>query len=187
MSDIDGFYTKDPKRYKDARLIKEVDELNSQLEKMAGKTSNALGTGGMASKINAIKTCMRAGVKTVICNGSQEKAITKVLSGQSIGTLFVPKGNIAGKKLWILEAKPKGAIFVDEGAKKALLSGKNLLAAGVVDVRGNFGKGDVVDIDCSGIFAKAIVDFSSSQISEAIKSKGSRGKNITRKENFALI
>ncbi len=93
LSDIDGLYSSDPRKNKDAELISEVDEITPEIEKLAGGAGSELGTGGMATKIKAAKMCVENGVNMVIANGSQPGNIYEILSGKSVGTRF------NGKKL----------------------------------------------------------------------------------------
>ena len=148
LSDIDGVYTKDPKKYPDAELIKEIENINSEIEALAGGEGTKRGTGGMVTKIRAARIVTSSGIPMIIANGSYENVITLILEGKDIGTYFRPKENkLEGKKKWIAYHKTiKGSVVVDEGAKKALLEGRSLLPSGILEVVGSFNVGDGIYI-----------------------------------------
>lgn len=89
LSDIDGFYDSDPRINDDAKLLKEVRNITSELEEYAGGAGSSLGTGGMITKLTAAKTATKAGVDMVLANGSEPSILLDILKGQEIGTLFV--------------------------------------------------------------------------------------------------
>ena len=99
LSDIDGFYDCDPRKNKDAKLIKEIQNFTEELEKYAGDTGSDLGTGGMATKIKAAKVATAAGVDVILANGKDPCIVRNILRGEDVGTLFVAKnrGNIKWK------------------------------------------------------------------------------------------
>eukprot|EP00831_Metopus_contortus_P026567 TRINITY_DN22578_c0_g1_i2.p1 TRINITY_DN22578_c0_g1~~TRINITY_DN22578_c0_g1_i2.p1 ORF type:complete len:179 (-),score=23.05 TRINITY_DN22578_c0_g1_i2:229-765(-) len=89
LSDIDGFYDKDPRKFKDSKLVKEVLEVTEELEACAGGTGSNLGTGGMITKLQAAKRANAAGVDMVLANGEYPEIINNIVKGEDIGTLFV--------------------------------------------------------------------------------------------------
>lgn len=91
LSDIDGFYDKNPKENEDAQLIKQIDEITDEIEACAGGVGSSLGTGGMATKLAAAKKANKAGVDLVLANGEDPAIISEILSGEEIGTLFTAK------------------------------------------------------------------------------------------------
>lgn len=91
LSDIDGFYDKNPKENEDAHLIKQIDEITDEIESCAGGAGSSLGTGGMATKLAAAKKANKAGVDLVLANGEDPAIISEILSGEEIGTLFTAK------------------------------------------------------------------------------------------------
>ena len=136
---------------------------------MAGGTDSVMAVGGMASKIQAAKIVMRAGIPLVIASGKKKAVLARILEGAPEGTVFIPQPTrLKGRKRWIaFFHHPKGALFVDEGARKALReSGKSLLPPGIARCEGDFSAGDIVRIcDLNGTeFARGICKFSSSQI-----------------------
>ena len=95
LSDIDGFYDKDPRNNEDAKLLNEVHEITEELEKAAGGAGTNFGTGGMITKLTAAKTATNSGIDMVLANGEEPKIILDILNGKEIGTLFLKnrKGN----------------------------------------------------------------------------------------------
>jgi glutamate 5-kinase len=177
LTDIDGLYTQDPKRHKNADFISVVEELTPEIERIAEK-GGRMGVGGMKTKIQAARITMNAGIPMVIANGGAENILSRIIEGEQVGTLFMPKKEkMNDRALWILFASaPNGRIKVDDGAKKALLkSASSLLPSGIIDVENVFMSGDSVSIvDTEGVeFAKGITNYSSAEI-EKIKGVHSR-------------
>jgi glutamate 5-kinase len=146
-----------------------IEQIDARIEKLAGGAGSATATGGMASKIQAAKMVARAGIPLVIASGKQANVLPAILAGEEAGTLFVPQPTrLKGRKRWIaFFHHPKGALFVDDGAKKALREkGRSLLPPGVARCEGEFSAGEVVRIcDLDGTeFARGISAFSSAEI-----------------------
>jgi glutamate 5-kinase len=147
-----------------ARVINVIENLSANIEKMAKGTSSQTAVGGMASKLQAAKIVIRSGIPLVIASGRKDHVLESVLTGKDEGTLFVAQQTkLAGRKRWIaFFHHPKGALFVDEGAKAALREkGKSLLLPGITRCDGEFAAGDVVRIcDLNGTeFARGICAF----------------------------
>src|SRR5712671_3631571 len=152
-----------------ARIIETVEQIDQAIEDMAGGTDSATAVGGMSSKIEAARIVMRSGIPLVIASGKNRNVLAQIVSGEAEGTLFVPQPTkLQGRKRWIaFFHHPKGALYVDEGAKKALReSGKSLLPPGVARCEGEFDTGEVVRLcDLNGTeFARGIAGFSSREI-----------------------
>ena len=147
LSDVDGLYTKNPKIFKNAKLIKKVDDLKKDLKEIYIKGVNEYGSGGMETKIEAAKICQLAGCGMIIANGLYLNPISKIMEKDNY-TYFSPRvSKLDARKKWIISSiAPKGAIIIDDGAKKALMSGKSLLAAGIKKISGKFNKGDHIKI-----------------------------------------
>ena len=147
LSDIDGLYTADPKDDPDAQFIARVLEITPVIEAMAGGTGSDLGSGGMLTKIAAAKIAVAAGCHLCISKGALENPLQRIEDGARC-TWFVPSSTpLATRKQWIAGTlRPAGAIAIDEGAVRALLSGKSLLPAGVTRAVGRFDRGDTVSI-----------------------------------------
>ncbi len=147
LSDVDGLYDKNPSENDDAKLISEVKFINEDLLEAAGKSVSKVGTGGMKSKILAVKKAMDAGCYVGIINGKVPDNIIKFLNGEETGTFFDHSEDpVCKRKLWIAYAAiPQGTIIIDTGAEKALVKNKkSLLASGIKTVEGNFNIGDIV-------------------------------------------
>lgn len=149
LTDIDGLFDKDPRVHGDARLIPVVENIGRRVEQMAGGIPGALGTGGMSTKIKAARKVTMAGIPMVIARGDAPNILKKVLEGESLGTLFVPKTHrLPSRKCWIaFNLKPQGTLRIDAGAARAVLrDGKSLLPSGIVEVRGDFQVGASVEV-----------------------------------------
>ena len=149
LSVVDGLYRGDPGSASEGQVIPLVANLDDDVLGLAGESRSTLGTGGMRSKLEAARMVTQAGGSVVIASGKKPDPLTRILAGETVGTLFLARGATqAARKRWIgLTARPRGHIVVDAGARKALETGKNsLLAIGVVDVIGAFEKGDVVGV-----------------------------------------
>lgn len=147
FSDIDGLYTANPNVDENAVHIAEVDEISERIEAMAGISSSGVGTGGMVTKLAAAKIAMMCGCHMVLAKGLELNPLKKLINGGK-HTLFSARENpIGARKRWIASSlSPSGEIIIDSGAVKALQKGKSLLPAGVIDVVGNFERGDTVEI-----------------------------------------
>lgn len=148
LSDIDGLYTANPAKDKNARLLYEVAHITPEIEKMAGGAGSSMGTGGMSTKIKAAKIAVNSGTTMVIASGSERNILRRLLAGELLGTIFPAKEiHLKRRKSWLAFGKPIcGDIIVDEGCKQAVLAGSSLLAAGIKSVNGNFAVGNTVRI-----------------------------------------
>jgi glutamate 5-kinase len=168
LTDVDGLYDGDPAA--GAALIPEVRDIDREAVGVAGVSSgDAVGTGGMASKVQAAKIAARFGVVTVVASGRRERPVSSILDGADVGTVFWPSvDRLQSRKHWIAYAlKPAGTLVVDAGAKKALVDGnKSLLPSGVKRVDGRFGAGDPVRVvDESGAeFARGLCAFDAEEV-----------------------
>lgn len=168
LTNTEGLFDKDPK-LGEGKLVEVVEEVDSNIVSMAGGPGKA-GSGGMSSKVLAAKRTAHMGVPTVIADGRREGVLTRVLSGDPVGTLFLPSAEkLASRKHWIAysSGRPKGTLVIDDGAAKALKErNKSLLPAGVKEVLGDFEPGSMVRcMDASGReIARGVTCFSSAQI-----------------------
>lgn len=159
------------------KTISTIEQIDDVIEKLAGGTDSVTAVGGMASKIQAAKIVTRAGIPLVIASGKKKAVLPHILEGAEEGTLFIPQPNkLKGRKRWIAFFHyPKGSLFVDEGAKKALReSGRSLLPPGVARCEGEFAAGDIVRIcDLNGTeFARGICRYSSAEMTAGQRSHG---------------
>ena len=178
LSDVNGFYSKNPKIDKNAKLIKEIKNIDEKIEKIATKSVGEHGTGGMKTKIDAAKICQLAGCHMAISNGLINRPIKNMLD-KNLCTWFLPKiSKLDARKKWIISSiSPKGELIIDEGALNALKSGKSLLAPGIKEVRGKFNKGDHIKILDNNMneFARGLSSFTSEEIT---KIKGQHSNKI---------
>ena len=169
LSDVDGLFTKNPKKFKNAKLIKKVDDLNQEIKNIDIRGMNEFGSGGMNTKIEAAKICNLAGCNMIIANGLFLNPLDKIEKKNNC-TWFISKvSRLQARKKWIISSiSPKGDLIIDDGAKKALSNGKSLLAAGIKKVSGKFNKGDHIRIldNKRREFARGLSSFSSEEINK---------------------
>ena len=175
LTNTEGLYARDPREDPEAPLLSFLDTSDPHLETAAGERPGALGTGGMVSKLEAVKKAAAAGIPSLIANGLHGGILTEIFDGAQVGTFFLPQAHrLSSRQYWLAyNAAPKGAILVDTGAREALVHmGKSLLPAGVLEVFGGFVKGAPVSLmDPEGqTFAVGLSNYSSRDINR-IKGK----------------
>lgn len=152
LSDVDGLYTTDPGKDAGAEHIAEVGRISSDILAMAGETRSDVGSGGMATKVQAARIATHAGCSTIIASGKVEHPLAALAAGVTC-TVFRAEGTpTAARKQWLAGALDvRGELRLDDGAVQALRSGRSLLPVGMVEVVGAFRRGDVVTlVDSSG-------------------------------------
>jgi glutamate 5-kinase len=162
LSDVDGLYTSDPNLDSSASHIQIVEKITEEIEMMAKDKLDGLSKGGMRTKIEAAKVAISAGCHMVISNGCLASPISNLMRG-GIATWFFSSDNpIDARKQWICNTKPKGEVFVDLGAERAIANGKSLLPAGVTRITGEFSRGDtVVVLSLEGkVLARGLICYS---------------------------
>lgn len=182
LSDVDGLYDCDPRSNPAAQLIPVVERITDEIAEMAGSAGTDLGTGGMATKLKAARRATLSGVATVIVNGRQPNALVRLFDGEEIGTWFMPaRDRLAAKKHWIAYSKkPRGKLFVDDGAKRALVEGgKSLLPSGIQGVEGGFERGDAVRLcTMDGVeFATGVINYT---LTELLRIMGKKSHEIEK-------
>jgi glutamate 5-kinase len=147
LSDVDGLYTGDPASDENAEHIAEVSAITEEIIGVAGETRSDIGSGGMATKVQAARIATHAGCATVIASGVIERPL-QVLSGGGRCTLFRAAATpAAARKQWLAGVlEVRGELRLDDGAVNALRGGNSLLPVGVVEAVGNFRRGDVVTL-----------------------------------------
>jgi glutamate 5-kinase len=180
LSDVDGLYDADPRANPNAKHIPEIRRITPEIIAMAGGANAAagVGSGGMATKLEAARIAMTAGCATAITLGTQGDSTGGPLSALTSGaraTWFLPDVSPeTARRQWLMGAlKPSGTVRIDPGAAKALKSGKSLLAAGVTAVSGRFERGDAVDVvDPDGAtIARGVSAYSSEDATRLIGKK----------------
>jgi len=176
FSDVDGLYD----RSNSKKIVKNVDQIDDKITSLIEKTKNNYGSGGIVTKLDAAKICMNSGSHMFIANGKINNPISNMIKNEKF-THFLPKvSSLDAKKKWIIGSlNSKGTIKIDDGASKALLNGKSLLAAGVTKIDGFFNKGENVLIldQNNNQLARGLSSFSSEEIN---KIKGKQSKEIEK-------
>jgi glutamate 5-kinase len=166
LSDVDGLYSADPGKDNAAQHIPEVPKITEDIAKIAGETRSDIGSGGMATKVQAARIATHAGCSTVISCGAVDRPLSALASG-SLCTVFPAEGSpAAARKQWLAGVlEVRGELRLDDGAVQALQDGNSLLPVGVVEVTGNFRRGDVVTVvDASGIeLGRGLAEYSSDE------------------------
>lgn len=189
LSDVDGLYTGDPGSDASAEHIPEVVKITGDIQRMAGETRSDIGSGGMATKVQAARIATHAGCSTVIASGTIERPLDTLAAGGTC-TVFRAEGTpAAARKQWLAGVlEVRGELRLDDGAVSALNDGKSLLPVGVVEVIGNFRRGDVVTlVDAAGNeLGRGLAEYSGEEAekltgchSEQIEEKlGYRGRSV---------
>ncbi len=196
LSDVEGLL--DEK----CDVINFVDDISPRIMKLARSSRCELGTGGMVSKLEAVRKATASGIECVIANGKSRRILLDIVDGKRAGTRFKSSGSVKllAKKRWIaFSSTPKGAIIVDNGAWGALFNkNKSLLSSGIIGVDGNFAAGDVVKITDKDFkeFAKGLTNYSSSEILKikGLKTSGikealgyKREDEVVHKDNLVIL
>lgn len=171
LTNIDGLFDKDPRKHKEAKLIRTIEKIDRKVSRFANSIPGFLGTGGMGSKIKAAQKVALGGVPTIIANGLKPGILRKIFAGRQEGTLILPKDTaLCARKHWIAFTKaPKGEIVIDRGAENALVkNGKSLLPSGIKEVKGRFRLGNSVLLinEAGKEIAVGMVNYHSSDISK---------------------
>ena len=173
LSDVDGLYTGDPRVQKDARRLEVIRKITPELQLMAGRPGTKISKGGMKTKLLAGKTALSAGCAMAITDGYVDRPLTALGNGAPC-TWFVPeRDSRTARKHWIASMKSRGTIYIDEGARNALKSGKSLLPAGIRNTEGEFGRGDPVEIEVLGgnPLGKGLVRYNASEVERILGKK----------------
>ncbi|MDR3448073.1 MULTISPECIES: glutamate 5-kinase [unclassified Dyella] len=168
-SDIDALYTADPRRDPSAVPLVRVESLTPEIVAMAGGSGSAVGTGGMRTKLEAAAKAAAAGVPTALFSGRHDDTVAALAQGQLRGTYFAAgRSRMQARKYWLRHApSAPGCVKVDAGAVKALASGRaSLLPGGVLEVAGEFHRGDLVEIvDASGrAIARGLCQYGATEV-----------------------
>jgi glutamate 5-kinase len=164
LTDQPGLFTRDPRRHADAQLVSEARAGDPELEKMAGGAGSHIGSGGMITKVRAARRAARSGAHTIIASGREPRVLVRLIDGEMIGTQLIAETmTLAARKQWLADhLQVRGRLVLDAGAARALThDGKSLLPIGVVDLSGEFERGEVVScIDPDGReIARGLVNY----------------------------
>ena len=174
LSDIDGLYDRNPRRFKQARHIAVIDDINDDIMAMGDEANAEFASGGMATKLAAAKIATASGVAMVICNGQDYHPLTAIEKGARTSLFTAQMAPTTARKNWILSAlQTEGTVMVDKGACAALTKGRSLLPAGVIQITGQFDRGDLIDIynDENRLIGRGLAGYSAT---EADKLKGQK-------------
>ena len=152
LSDIEGLHTGDPRGGGETTLVSRVSEITDEVAALGSAKGGRLGSGGMATKIDAARIVGAAGIGMYIADGRESRVLDKIIGGETVGTYFVPKKDkVSGRKLWIgFGSNVRGHIVIDDGAVEAIIKdGRSLLPAGVIGHSGEFSIGDTVEVRAS--------------------------------------
>ena len=168
LTDQHGLYSEDPRKNPQARLIDAAHAGDPALERMAGGAGSSIGRGGMITKILAAKRAASSGASTVIAWGREPDVLLRLCAGEAIGTaLLASTQKMAARKQWMVDhLKLRGAVVIDAGAVLKLREGgKSLLPIGIVEVQGEFHRGDVIAVlDAAGAeVARGLANYASSE------------------------
>ena len=168
LTDQHGLYSADPRKDPQARFIDEAEAGDPALELMAGSAGSAIGRGGMITKVLAAKRAAGSGASTVIAWGREPDVLLRLAAGERIGSALVARtAKLAARKQWMVDhLQLRGAVVVDDGAVRKLRDeGKSLLPIGVVEVLGDFQRGDVIAVrgHAGKELARGLANYSSTE------------------------
>uniref|UniRef100_A0A7C2K268 Glutamate 5-kinase n=1 Tax=Schlesneria paludicola TaxID=360056 RepID=A0A7C2K268_9PLAN len=168
LSVVDGLLTGDPSDPGSQR-IPVVDKYDEELLNLVGASKSSRGTGGMKSKLDAVRTATAVGTDVIIAHGQQPDILTRILQAEDVGTLFVAEQEaLSAWKRWIgYTMPPKGRLVLDDGARRAIVEqGRSLLAIGICTVEGHFQKGEVVSlVDLAGVeVARGLTNYDAASV-----------------------
>ena len=165
FSDIDGLYTAPPSKDKNAERIPVIEKITPEIEAMAGDAASEFSRGGMRTKIDAAKIAVSGGTHMVIADGRIKNPLKAIEDGAPCSWFLTPSNPVTARKAWLAGSlEPRGTLLIDTGALQALHSGKSLLPVGVKDVKGDFTRGDAVDLQHDGIIvAHGLVAYNSDE------------------------
>jgi len=188
LTDIDGLYDRDPRDSPGAVRIPLVSNVDELCIEATCKGAGPLGSGGMRSKTAAARKAAHFGAATIVASGLDNEVISKIFTGDSIGTIFMPaKHKLTSRKHWIaFSSRPTGRVIVDDGARAALSKGKkSLLPSGILGVDGVFETGEVIHcVDTKGMeFARGLTNYNSDEIKSI---KGLKSRDIEEKLGYRV-
>lgn len=173
LTDQLGLFEEDPRVNSEAPLVSEASANRDDLRDMASGESGAFGRGGMLTKVNAARLAQRSGTDTLICSGRESDVLKRLSEGLEVGTLlYADQAPVAARKQWLAgQLQVKGTLVLDEGAQKVLKeSGRSLLPVGVLSLKGDFDRGDLVScVDAKGCeLARGLSNFSTEEANKII-------------------
>ncbi|HEX9173584.1 MAG TPA: glutamate 5-kinase, partial [Telluria sp.] len=201
LTDQRGLFSADPRKDPGARLIERAQAGDASLEAMAGGAGSSLGRGGMLTKVLAARRAARSGAHTVIAWGREDEVLTRLAAGEAIGTqLNAATGRMTARRQWMMDhLHTAGELTLDAGAvQKLTQEGKSLLPIGVVNVTGQFGRGELVTcMDADGVaVARGLTNYSSNEARRIMRHSSSEiegilgfmeGRELIHRDNMVLL
>ncbi|MGZ5781560.1 MAG: glutamate 5-kinase, partial [Burkholderiaceae bacterium] len=183
LTDQKGLFTADPRKNPQAEFVHEAVAGDVALEAMAGGAGTGIGRGGMLTKILAAKRAATSGAHTIIACGREENVLTRLAAGEAIGTqLTAQTAQLTARKQWMSDhLQTAGKVVLDAGAvQKLTLEGKSLLPIGVIEVKGEFGRGDVITcVDEGGhAVSRGMTNYASSEARRIMRRPSSEISSI---------
>ncbi|MGZ3254733.1 MAG: glutamate 5-kinase [Burkholderiaceae bacterium] len=183
LTDQKGLFTADPRKNPQAEFVHEAVAGDVTLEAMAGGAGTGIGRGGMLTKILAAKRAATSGAHTIIACGREENVLTRLAAGEAIGTqLTAQTAQLTARKQWMADhLQTAGKVVLDAGAVQKLTSeGKSLLSIGVIEVNGEFGRGDVITcVDENGrAISRGMTNYASSEARRIMRRPSSEISSI---------
>ena len=168
LTDQRGLYSADPRKDAQARFIDVATAGDPALERMAGGAGSSIGRGGMITKVLAAKRAAGSGASTVIAWGREPDVLLRLAQGEAIGSALVAgTAKVAARKQWMMDhLQLRGAVVVDDGAVAKLRDeGKSLLPIGMVEVQGEFVRGDVIAVKSAAgeSIARGLANYSAAE------------------------
>lgn len=202
LTDQEGLFTADPRKDPDARLITDITDrdIPEDIWQSAGGSSNSLGIGGMVTKLQAADLARRSGARVVITRGSDPEILIRISKGEDVGTSFQPAGTVLeSRKRYILAGGLIGGVLrIDQGAVEAINQGSSLLPVGLLQVEGNFQRGDTVRvIEPSGKeIARGLTNYASTDLRKIIGKQSNMiekilgfayGEEVIHRNNMVIL
>lgn len=183
-----------------SKTISVVEQIDLSIKKSIRNDKSPFGLGGMKAKIEAAEMATSYGVPTIVANGRTPHILERLIKGEDLGTLFLPRPKkLNARKHWIAYTlRAKGSVVIDSGAKRAIAEkGKSLLPSGIVDVQGSFGRGEMIEIldEKSSTIAKGLTTYSSTELQKIQGKKSSEieailgykyGEEVIHRDNLVL-
>jgi glutamate 5-kinase len=201
LTDQRGLFSSDPRKDPAAQLIEQAQAGDASLEAMAGGAGSSIGRGGMLTKVLAARRAARSGAHTIIAWGREPDVLTRLAQGEAIGTqLNAPTTRLTARRQWMVDhLHTAGEVVLDAGAvQKLTKEGKSLLPIGVLAVKGQFGRGQLINcVDEAGVpVARGLTSYTSSEVRRIMRHSSNEieailgyieGPELVHRDNLVLL
>lgn len=201
LTDQRGLYSADPRKDPQARLIEQAEAGDASLEAMAGGAGSNIGSGGMLTKVLAARRAARSGAHTVIAWGREPDVLTRLAQGEAIGSeLQATTTRLTARRQWMVDhLHTSGEVVLDAGAvQKLTQEGKSLLPIGVIAVKGEFGRGQVISCvsEAGKLIARGLTSYTSSEVRRIMRHSSHEieailgyieGPELVHRDNLVLL